>query len=61
MPVNDGGMFDRPGSEISEADQVEDVSKSERDETISWIRMQLATGRLISGSPAERLSNDIRN
>jgi Family of unknown function (DUF5906) len=54
MPVNDGGMFDQPGSEVAEADRVEDVANSERDETISWIRKQVATARPISGTPAER-------
>src|SRR5215472_6201647 len=54
MPVNDGGSFDPPRSEILEADRVQDPSNSERDETISWIRRQAATARPISGTPAER-------
>jgi len=54
MPANDAGSFDQPRSEVLEADRVEDLSNSEREETISWIRRQAATARPITGTPAER-------
>ena len=44
MPPDDRAMFDEPGSESTiEADRTEEIVTSERDETISWIREQVAT------------------
>jgi hypothetical protein len=55
MPPDDRAMFDEPGSEATiQADRTGEIVTSERDETISWIREQVAAARPISGTPAER-------
>src|SRR5215471_19882583 len=55
MPPDDRVTFDQSGSEATiEANRVEEITASERDETISWIRQQVAAARPISGTPAER-------
>ena len=47
MPPDDRAIFDQSGSEAAiEADQAEELRTSERDETISWIREQIATGKV---------------
>src|SRR4051812_10594100 len=54
MPINNGGMLDQPGLEAIEVDRVEELSNSDRDETVSWIGKQVAMARPIPGTPAER-------
>jgi P4 family phage/plasmid primase-like protien len=55
MLPEDGDMLDQSGSEsTAEADRAEETLASERENTISWIREQVARARPISGTPAER-------
>jgi phage/plasmid-associated DNA primase len=54
MRRDDGGKFDQLGSEATIEPEGLDASTSERDETISWVRKQVAAAGPIPGTPVER-------
>jgi phage/plasmid-associated DNA primase len=54
MRRDDGGKFDQLGSEATIEPEGVDASTSERDETISWVRKQVAAAGPIPGTPVER-------